>query len=100
MRYLGYYMQYKGMVMVEAVNVNNIKPALREPSKAAQGDGAEAAGAPGRAPSHSKIPARRGAEVSPPCQCCCGGTGLGAHPGWDAVGGRCSRYQQCFAFLR
>lgn len=33
MRYLGYYMQYKGMVMVEAVDVNNIKPAVREQSK-------------------------------------------------------------------
>lgn len=33
MRYLGYYMQYNGMVMVEAVYVNNIKPPLREQSK-------------------------------------------------------------------
>lgn len=30
---MGYYMQYNGMVMVEAVYVNNIKPSLREQSK-------------------------------------------------------------------
>lgn len=47
----------------------------------AQGDGAEAAGAPGGAPSHDKTPVWRRAEVSTPKSCCGGGMGLFASQG-------------------